>query len=712
MDFRILGPLEVRSDEGVVDLGPPKQRAVLALLLLHVDRVVPTDRILDELWGADAGGKEKALWVHISRLRSALEPDRADRGQRSVLVTRDHGYSIRSDPDSVDAVRFERAVVEARTLIRDDPEAASALLTDALALWRGSALQDFTYEPFAGAEIARLQQLRLDAIELRIDADLRRGLSSELIGELEPLVEQHPLRDRPITQLMHALYRAGRHADALRAFQRHRRRLGDELGLEPSPELCRLEEQILLHDPRLAPPSGRIDVPAKNPFKGLLAFQEGDAGDFFGRDRLVADVVTRLDGGATLVTLVGPSGSGKSSVVRAGVIPAVNKGALGDAEHWIVASMVPGAHPFAELEAALLHAAIDSPDSLETQLADPTLGLLRAALRLLPDDKARLLLVIDQFEELFTLVDDEATRRRFLANIVAALDDPQRRLVVVLTLRADAYHHPLGYSDFAPRLASAVVNVLPLSADELEEAAEAPARSRGVALEPALLAELLTDVIGEPGALPLFQYSLTQLFDRRENDRLTLSAYRSLGGVRGALTRRAEDVYHRLSPDEQEAARQLFLRLVTTTDQHQWSRRRVPASEVVAIDVDVVTMESVIDELGRHRFLAFDRDHGTGAPTVEVAHEALLTEWERLDEWLEASRADINRRGALDAAAAEWTGSGRDADYLFTGKRLAEYERWRETTTMRLTVGEHEFLDASIARRDDEAAAEAARIAR
>src|SRR5688572_7421596 len=146
MDFRILGPLEVRSGGDLVDLGPPKQRALLALLLLHVDRVVPTDRILEELWGDDAAGKEKALWVHISRLRSALEPERADRGQRSVLVTRDHGYSIRSDPSTVDAVRFEAAVVDARVRVRDDPDGAASLLRDALGSWRGSALQDFTYE--------------------------------------------------------------------------------------------------------------------------------------------------------------------------------------------------------------------------------------------------------------------------------------------------------------------------------------------------------------------------------------------------------------------------------------------------------------------------------------------------------------------------------------------------------------------------------------
>ena len=207
------------------------------------------------------------------------------------------------------------------------------------------------------------------------------------------------------------------------------------------------------------------------------------------------------------------------------------------------------------MEAALLRSTIDAPDSLAAQLEDETLGLLRAvSCACCPTTASRLVLVIDQFEELFTLVEDETERRRFLANLVAALDDPHGRMVVILTLRADSYHRPLGYAEFAARLASNVVNVLPLTSDELESAAQEPAARTGVSLEPALLAELLADVIGEPGALPIFQYALTELFDRRDGDVLTVAAYRAMGGVRGALSRRADDLYHRLTLEEQEAA--------------------------------------------------------------------------------------------------------------------------------------------------------------
>jgi basic membrane lipoprotein Med (substrate-binding protein (PBP1-ABC) superfamily)/DNA-binding SARP family transcriptional activator len=701
MEFRILGPLQALSDGAPVDLGPHKQRSLLAFLLLSANRVVSTDRILEELWGEESAGKEKALWVHVSRLRSALEPARAERGESSVLLTRDHGYLLQIAPDALDAHRFEAAVAEGRALLRDDPAAASVVLEDALAMWRGPALAEFTYDDFARAEISRLEELRLDAAEHRIDADLRRGKAGELVGELERLVEEHPFRERTVSQLMLALYRAGRQADALRTFQRFRRRLDDELGLEPSPELRRLEEQILLHDSRLQVPTNAAAMPTTavryNPFKGLHSFREADAEDFFGRDRLVAEVVGRIAAGARLVTLVGASGSGKSSVVRAGVLPALRKGSVPGSADWTFASMVPGSHPFAELEAALLRSTLDAPDTLDAQLQDGPTGLLRAALCVLPDETSRLLLVVDQFEELFLLVGDEEVRRRFLANIVTAIDDAHGRLTIVLTLRADCYHHPLDHAEFAALLGSSIVNVVALAPDEFEAAAEGPAARRGTTLEPALVAELLTDVIGEPGALPIFQYALTELFDQRDGDVLTVAAYRAMGGVRGALSRRADDVYDALSADQRAASRQLFLRLVTIGEHDDWGRRRVPAAELISMDLDTVTMEAVISRFGQHRFLAFDRDLVTGAPTVEVAHEALLREWALLCGWIETGRHDVKRNASLRSAMSEWEQSGRDDDYLLTGNRLTEYDRWSRETSMRLTTLERDYLDAALA---------------
>jgi basic membrane lipoprotein Med (substrate-binding protein (PBP1-ABC) superfamily) len=421
--------------------------------------------------------------------------------------------------------------------------------------------------------------------------------------------------------------------------------------------------------------------------------------------------VRRLTAKDHLIGLVGPSGSGKSSVVRAGLIPAVRKAVLLGSDRWLIAQMVPGSRPFAELEAALLRSTIDAPDSLLQQLHSDEAGLLRAVLRILPDDASKLLLVIDQFEELFTLVDDEDVRRRFLTNLVVALDDPHHRVLIVLTLRADFYDRPLRYPEFGIRLGSGVINVVPLSLDEFEAATLEPATRSGVSLEPELLAELLADVVGEPGSLPMFQYTLTELFDRRVGDTLTAATYRSMGGVQGALTRRADDLYDQLDPEQQQVAKQLFLRLVTITEQDEWSRRRVRASEMVSLDVDIVAMQTVIDLFGSHRLLTFDRDQVSGAPTLEVAHEALLSEWGRLRVWIEESRDDLQRHAALATAARDWANAGRDDDYLYTGSRLAEYERWSTATSMKLTASEREYLDAALERRERESTAESERVA-
>jgi basic membrane lipoprotein Med (substrate-binding protein (PBP1-ABC) superfamily) len=514
--------------------------------------------------------------------------------------------------------------------------------------------------------------------------------------------------------MMLALYRSGRQTEALRAFERHRRVVADELGIDPSPELARLEEQILLHDSALKVAverrSERPVFTSVNPYKGLHAFDETDEAGFFGRDALVADLLRSIESGNRLIAVVGPSGSGKSSVVHAGLVSRLRKG-TDDAE-WVIAKMVPGAHPFAELEAALLRSRVDGPDSLSEQLNAGDTAILRACLRVLPEGEARLLLVIDQFEELFTLVHDLEHQKRFLEALLVAVDDPHERIVVVLALRADFYDRPLLHPGFGSRLGEALVNVTPMSLRELEEAAVQPADIAGVELEPTLLARILGDTVDQPGALPMFQYTLTELYERRVDDRLLESTYDELGGVRGAITHRAEDLYHRLRPDEQEAARQLFLRLVAMSDENAWNRRRVLASEIISLDVDVVSLQAVIDRFGAHRLLFFDRDKATGAPTVEVGHEALLNEWPRLEGWIRESRHDLLRHASFVSSIAEWERSGRDPGFLMTGARLAEYERWASASSVELNARELEFLGASLEVREVEVRADRERIAR
>ena len=437
-----------------------------------------------------------------------------------------------------------------------------------------------------------------------------------------------------------------------------------------------------------------------NPYKGLRAFEEGDAADFFGRDELVEELVKRM-GQTRFLAVVGPSGSGKSSVVRAGLIPALRRGAIAGSEGWRIADMFPGAHPLDGLEAALLRAAPDPPASLMEQLERDGHGLHRAVLRLLPSDGSDLVLVIDQFEEVFTLVEDEAVRTHFLESLETAVTDPRSRLRVVATLRADFYDRPLLYRGFAELFKSRVEAVIPLSAEELERAISGPAERVDVSLEPGLVAAMLADVAEEPGALPLMEYALTELFERRDGRILFLEAYRQIGGVSGALGRRAEELYAELDDEGNEAARQLFLRLVALGEGTEDTRRRVPRAEVASLDVDQQAMATVLDTFGASRQLSFDRDGRTGEPTIELAHEAMLTAWPRLHRWIDAAREDLRTERRVATAAREWDEADRDPSFLLGGSRLEQAEAWQAGSGIAITPEEREYLDAS--RKDEDA---------
>jgi DNA-binding SARP family transcriptional activator len=245
----MLGPFEVVDGERPVVLGGPKQRALLAILLSCPGEAVSSDRLIDRLWAERPPATAvKTLQGYVSHLRKALGAD--------VLLTRGGGYLLAVSPDQIDAACFAAMVAEARhELVVGDPAGARELLVSALGLWRGEALADLAYEPFARSEIARLEEARLAALEDRIEADLMLGHDRDVVGELEVLVGRHPHRERLLGQLMLALYRCSRQADALAAYRAGHQALGDELGLEPGPELRALEQRILTHDPALNSPT-------------------------------------------------------------------------------------------------------------------------------------------------------------------------------------------------------------------------------------------------------------------------------------------------------------------------------------------------------------------------------------------------------------------------------------------------------------------------
>jgi DNA-binding SARP family transcriptional activator/ABC-type glycerol-3-phosphate transport system substrate-binding protein/energy-coupling factor transporter ATP-binding protein EcfA2 len=703
MDFRILGPLEVDDEGAPIPLGGRRQRTVLAALLVNANETVSTDRLVDQVWGEDPPETaRRSLQAYVSRLRKLIGEERI-----SAIAP---GYRLQVDPEEADWERFTEQVRVGKETRRTDPRQSAGLLREALRIWRGAPFADLADEHCLQPVIARLEDQRLAALEERIEADLQSGHHGTLVGELESLIGRHPLRERLRGQLMLALYRSGRQAEALRAFQQARTYLGQELGVEPSPELQNLEEQILDQDSNLdfAGEIRVVEGPAgDNPYKGLRAFGEEDAGVFYGRERLVEVLVDRV-AEARFLAVIGPSGCGKSSVVRAGLIPALRSGAVSGSEHWRLATMVPGAHPFEELEAALIHGCDPGVTSLREQFRGDHLDLLRAVLRVSRDDEV--VLVIDQFEELFLLVHAETERRRFIRNVIEALEDPHSRLRVIVTLRADFYDLPLRYSGLASWIGDHQVTVPPLGPAELERAAVRPATEAGVGFELDLAAELVSDVAQQPSALPLFQYTLTELFDRRVGPTLTLDTYRSFGGLNGALRNRAEELFRSLDGAEQATTRQLFLRLVALGEEAEDTRRRLRMNQLTDLDMSAAgTVSAVLDRFGSHRLLTFDRDPASGEPTVELAHEALLSEWPRLRGWIDESREGLRMQRTLASETAEWEAADRNADYLLTGTRLALFEQWSAETDLHLTPVEQAFLDTSINQRASREAAEATR---
>ena len=887
LEYRVLGSVTVTVDGEPVPLGGARQRRLVAILLVHRNSVVSADHLAEIVFaGEPTPAARTTLRSYVSRLRKAVDGDDAANG-RSHVVTRSPGYMLTAPDDLVDTGRFEALVEDGRArLAKDDPVAAATAFRDALALWRGEPYAEFADEDWARPEAQRLAELRLLAHEQLIDAELAAGRPAEVIPALEGLVAEHPLRDGFHERLMLALYRSGRHVDALRAFQDYRRVLSDELGLDPSPALVELERRILGHDPelQLAVPAGRplrgyrllerlgtgrdgtvyaaslpgvdrdlvireyredlADDPTfvrsfeadaqrvaalrheaivpitdywrepgaaylvmrrmrggtlrdrlhrgplgadqlaalvarvggalataavqgvghgrvtpesvlfdehgapylgdfllgrgpldpsddvrrfealvgegppalahegpPNPYKGLRAFDESDAEDFFGRDAVIDEIVARLGRAGRsgrLVVVVGGSGSGKSSVVRAGVLPRLRAGAVPGSGDWFVTTMVPGSAPFKELAEALRRVAVTELGELADELAADEGGIDRMLRRLAPHD-GQVVVAIDQLEEMFTLA-PERDQRLFVAGVMRAVSVPDSRLRIVATLRADFYDRPLRFQGLASAMRDATVPVPAMTAAELEEAIVGPADRVGVRVDRPLAAELVAAAIDQPGALPSLQFALYQLAEASPEGPLTVDGYRALGGLDGAIASRAEQLYGTLDDLEREVLRRAFERLVVVGPEGVATRRRAGRPELMALGPGS-TVDDLVETWVQARLLTVDRDPATRAPTIEVAHEALLREWPRLRGWIEENREAILALGHLREAAAGWVALGRDRGALFRGARLEHVLDVTRTEVDRLPELEREFLDASREQRDDDQRQEVERVA-
>jgi WD40 repeat protein/class 3 adenylate cyclase/DNA-binding winged helix-turn-helix (wHTH) protein len=427
------------------------------------------------------------------------------------------------------------------------------------------------------------------------------------------------------------------------------------------------------------------------PYLGLLPFQAEDDRVFFGRTEVLSALMERL-ARDRFVTIVGASGSGKSSLLRAGLVAGLKRSALLGSAGWTTIVFTPGARPLAELAAHLGPVCGDSAvDLLHDVESDPRAldVAIRQSLSTLPP-QSKILLVIDQLEELFTLCKDEEDRRRFLDAVVdaaSALDAPS---VIVTALRADFFGHLAAHAAFARLLERHTLLLGPMDDRGLRDAIEGPARVVGLTLEPGLVNVIVGDVAGEPGALPLLSHALLEVWTRREGRMLTIAGYQASGGVAGAIARSADTAYDKLDPVEQRIARGVFLRLTELGDGTEDTRRRATLDELADHDPAAASRtETVLATLAAARLVTVAEE------TVEVAHEALIREWPRLRTWLDEDRDGLRVMRHVTYAARDWAERGRDDTELYRGHRLATALEWRAAGHHDdLNALEHEFLDA------------------
>jgi len=440
-----------------------------------------------------------------------------------------------------------------------------------------------------------------------------------------------------------------------------------------------------------------LDFEPRNPYKGLRAFNRADTGDFFGRDQLIEQLVQafkeshssdQLRGEhARLLAVVGPSGSGKSSVVLAGLLPRLQSGAVPGSQGWVyLEPITPGSHPLETLTLALAeHLPERSLKSLREDLEDDSAcGLHLLATILATSPKQQVVLVVDQFEELFTQTTSEDERQRLIDLLVTAMTKPAGPVVVILTLRADFYDRPMSYPDLYHLIEAHHQTALPMQMHELRATIEQPAGLSDVQLtfEGDLVGDLLFEMQGQAGALPLLQFTLDQLFQRRSGHTLTLQAYREMGGVKGALAKHAEAIYTSLpSQEHRHLARALFLRLIDPgVNEQDTTLRRAALTESQLPDPQKTAfLEEVAHTFITARLLTTTTV--AGIPTIEVSHEALIWEWTRLSDWLREAREDLRLQKALQASAAE-----RERQAAAVGEQQEQEEAHRKRYSRRTVL--------------------------
>ena len=639
MVIAVLGPLEVSGASARLT---PRDRVVLAALCLRPGTVRSFDALAEALWGEEPPASwSKIVQGCVVRLRRALGS--------GAVSTAPQGYRLNVPGEELDHVRFERLVGRARqALDAGEPDRAAYLLDEALRLWRGQPFPDLSEWSEARGDIEHLVELHDRAREDLVDATVRTG--GDGVAEAARLVAEAPFRERRWALLALAQYRTGRQQDALSTLARARSTLVEELGLDPGPELRDLERAVLSQDEALAATAALSAPDARCPYPGLVAYDVTDSAVFYGREADTSSCLRRLATTGVLA-VVGPSGIGKSSVVRAGVAAALV------ADGTRVDVVTPGPHPLEALRG---------------------LGPGR-------DD----VLVVDQLEEVLSPEVLEDDRTAFLTALVERAGSGRP---LVLSLRADRIGDLATHPGLPAVLERGLVLLGPMTSEDLRRAVVGPASEAGLRVEAGLVDVLVTEVEGEPGALPLLSHVLRSTWGHREGRVLTLDGYRRSGGVRDAVARTAESVYRSLEPEGQRAVRDLLLRLVSPGPDGLPVPNRLPTR---AVPADVAHADAV-ERLLRARLL------GSDGVTVSVAHEAVADAWPRLRAWLDDDVDGQRIMRHLAVTADSWDELGRPESEVYRGSRLSRATDWIERTRPSLTTTEVDFLEAStdLARRE------------
>ncbi|MGB3716569.1 MAG: BTAD domain-containing putative transcriptional regulator [Candidatus Promineifilaceae bacterium] len=727
LHLSMLGRLGVSLDDlPTVKFRTKRAQALLAYLVTEEapDRVLhKREALMELLWpGLPPKSARSNLRQTLYYLRQAVVDLPSSNGEDSVPLLLTDRSTVGLNP----AYPLDADVLNLSRLLAGTEEH----WPEAIDLYRGDFLADFylpdanTFEEWAAGRRAAYRRQVLDALDR---LTVQRLVQADYVQ-----AERYALRQLEIDNLREGAYRAlmqlyawsGRQSEASSIYQDCVRVLDEEVGSPPDEATTSLYEAI--RENRLPPPpikpQSEIPAPAEeravmaaSPYRGLFAFREEDAAYFFGREvfteRLVEAVKER-----PLVAVIGPSGSGKSSVLHAGLLARLNK-----ESEWNVAAFRPGSQPFYGLAAALLP--LLEPEMTETDRLLETRKMARVLetgdlplsdvidrCRQMNPKAPRLMLVLDKFEELYTLGPSLNGGRRFLDAILEAVINQRagskHAFSLVLALRADFLDQVLSYRRFADALQDSTIILGPMTHEELAEAIVKPAAAMDVAFESGLAERILGGVGDEPGNLPLLAFALAILWDRQSNSELTHEAYDAIGGVDGALARYADEVFDGLDEVGQRRARHVFVQLVRPGLQTGDTRRLARRMELGAGNWELA------HHLADARLVVIGRDPA-GQETAELAHDTLIRRWGRLRDWLEEDRAFRIWQERLRAALGQWEASEKDEGALLRGAPLTEADSWLSESRDQLSAVEIAFIEASCALHNrQEAEQEQARAAR